>query len=194
MLKRGVKQNATHPAMERCSGRLFRMQREASRNDVVGCVPPDGNKEILNEMEQGMITEFTPFTSLFGGMLIGLAAVLLMALNGRIAGMTAMFGGILDPLGSDSAWRLAFLTGAIIAPMIAVAAGFSFGFESPTTGPVLVLGGIIVGIGVTYGSGCTSGHGVCGLARLSPRSLAATLTFMATTFATVTLIRHGIGV
>jgi uncharacterized membrane protein YedE/YeeE len=140
-----------------------------------------------------MITEFTPYASLFGGLLIGLGAVVLMAFNGRIAGMTAIFGGLLEPRAPDSRWRLAFLAGAVAAPLIATLLGAGFGFAAPTTGPLLALGGVIVGVGVTYGSGCTSGHGVCGLARMSPRSLVATATFMATTFATVTLIRHGIG-
>lgn len=140
-----------------------------------------------------MMTEFTPYTSLFGGILIGLSAVILMAFNGRVAGMTAMLGGVLNPNTPDSPWRLAFLAGAILAPMIATLLGARFGFSSPTTGPLLALGGVIVGVGVTYGSGCTSGHGVCGLARLSPRSLVATLTFMATTIITVTVIRHGFG-
>lgn len=140
-----------------------------------------------------MMTEFTPFASLAGGILIGLGAVILMAFNGRIAGMTAMLGGALAPRHEDSPWRLAFLAGAIAAPLIAVLLGAEFAFASPTSGPLLALGGVIVGVGVTYGSGCTSGHGVCGLARLSPRSLVAVLTFMATTLATVTLIRHGLG-
>ena len=140
-----------------------------------------------------MITDFTPYASLVGGILIGLAAVILMAFNGRIAGMTAMLDGILEPQNPDNRWRLAFLAGAILAPLIATLLGAEFSFASPTTGVVLAVGGVIVGVGVTYGSGCTSGHGVCGLARLSPRSLVATLTFMATTFATVTLIRHGMG-
>ncbi|MFN4203042.1 MAG: YeeE/YedE family protein [Tabrizicola sp.] len=140
-----------------------------------------------------MITEFTPLASFLGGVLIGLGAVILMAFNGRIAGMTAMLGGVLSPGNPDSFWRLAFLLGAIASPFIATRFGFEFGFSSPTSGLLLAVGGVVVGIGVTYGSGCTSGHGVCGLARLSPRSLVATLTFMATTFATVTVIRHGFG-
>ena len=140
-----------------------------------------------------MITTFTPYASLFGGILIGIGAVILMAFNGRIAGMTAMLGGVLEPRNPESPWRLAFLAGAIAAPLIATLLGAEFSFASPTTGVLLALGGVIVGVGVTYGTGCTSGHGVCGLARLSPRSLVATLTFMATTFATVTLIRHGFG-
>lgn len=140
-----------------------------------------------------MITTFTPYASLFGGFLIGLAAVILMAFNGRIAGMTAMLGGILEPQHPDARWRLAFLAGAVAAPLFATLLGAEFSFASPTNGVVLALGGVIVGVGVTYSSGCTSGHGVCGIARLSPRSLVATATFMATTFATVTLIRHGLG-
>jgi len=140
-----------------------------------------------------MITTFTPFASLFGGVLIGLAAVILMAFNGRIAGMTAMLGGLLEPQHPDAPWRIAFLTGAIAAPLFATLLGAEFSFASPTTGVVLALGGAIVGVGVTFASGCTSGHGVCGIARLSPRSIVATATFMATTFATVTLIRHGLG-
>lgn len=140
-----------------------------------------------------MITEFTPLAALSGGFLIGLGAVILMAFNGRIAGMTAILGGALDPANPDNRWRLAFLAGAIAAPALAGLFGATFDFASPTSLALLAIGGVLVGVGVTYGSGCTSGHGVCGLARLSPRSLVATLIFMTTTFATVTLIRHGIG-
>jgi len=140
-----------------------------------------------------MITAFTPYASLIGGILIGLSAVVLMAFNGRIAGMTAILGGVLEPANPDSRWRLAFLAGAIASPMIATLLGADFGFASPATGILLALGGVIVGVGVTYGSGCTSGHGICGIARLSPRSIVATIIFMLTTFATVTLIRHGFG-
>jgi len=140
-----------------------------------------------------LITTFTPYASLFGGILIGLAAIMLMAFNGRIAGMTAMLGGLLEPTHPDAPWRIAFLTGAIVAPLIATLLGVEFSFAAPTTGVALALGGLAVGIGVTFASGCTSGHGVCGIARLSPRSIVATATFMATTFATVTLLRHGLG-
>jgi uncharacterized protein len=142
---------------------------------------------------QQMMTDFTPFASFAGGILIGLGAVILMAFNGRIAGMTAMLGGVLEPRHPDSPWRLAFLLGAMLAPLTATLLGANFAFFAPTTGLMLAIGGVIVGVGVTFGSGCTSGHGICGLARLSPRSLLAVLTFMATTFATVTLIRHGFG-
>jgi uncharacterized protein len=140
-----------------------------------------------------MLTDFTPFASLLGGILIGLSAVMLMAFNGRIAGMTAMLGSVLEPKSPDAPWRLAFLAGAIAAPAIATLMGATFSFASPTTGVMLVLGGVIVGIGVTYGSGCTSGHGVCGMARLSRRSFVATGVFMLTTFLTVAVMRHVIG-
>jgi hypothetical protein len=140
-----------------------------------------------------MVTQFTPYASLVGGMLIGLAAVILMAFNGRIAGMTAILDGAMQPQKPENHWRVAFLAGAIFAPLVAILLGAEFSFASPTNGVLLAAGGIIVGVGVTYGSGCTSGHGICGLARLSPRSMVAMATFMATTFATVTLIRHGFG-
>ena len=139
------------------------------------------------------ITEFTPWQSLIGGALIGLSAVLLMALHGRIAGMTAIIGGVLPPLSSDWQWRAAFLVGAIVAPLVFLAAGGEIGFAVPPGTGMLIAGGFIVGIGVTYGSGCTSGHGVCGMARLSPRSIAATAVFMAATFVSVYVIRHVIG-
>ena len=139
------------------------------------------------------MTDFTPYASLAGGVLIGLSAVLLMALNGRIAGMTGILTGLLAPLDPANRWRLAFLVGAVAAPLAATIAGARFAFAAPTTGPLLMLGGVIVGLGVTFGAGCTSGHGVCGIARLQPRSIVATAVFMATTLATVTLIRHGLG-
>jgi len=140
-----------------------------------------------------MITEFTPYMSLGGGILIGLAAALLMAFNGRIAGMTGILGGILPPVSSDWPWRAAFLAGAIIAPMIYVMSGNTIGFSVPISTGALVIGGLIVGVGVMFGSGCTSGHGVCGMARLSPRSIAATLVFMVSTGITVFVVRHIIG-
>lgn len=140
------------------------------------------------------MTHFTPLTSLFGGALIGVAAVMLMAFHGRIAGMTGIISGVLPPLASDWAWRAAFLIGAIAAPAAIVATvGDVIGFHSPVPVHWLVVGGLIVGIGVTFGGGCTSGHGVCGLARFSRRSLVATLTFMSTTAATVFVVRHVLG-
>lgn len=139
------------------------------------------------------MTEFTPWLSLSGGILIGLSAVLLMALHGRIAGMTAILAGIIPPFPSDWAWRVAFLAGAVIGPLAWLATGNDIEFAVPLTTPMLVIGGLIVGIGVTYGSGCTSGHGVCGMARLSRRSIVATLVFMAFSIATVYVVRHVMG-
>ncbi|WIY53704.1 YeeE/YedE thiosulfate transporter family protein [Devosia sp. YIM 151766] len=140
------------------------------------------------------MTEFTPLLSLAGGSLIGFAAVLLMAFHGRIAGMTGILSGLVPPFSHDWGWRAAFLLGAVAAPALIVAAtGFAIPFDSATPAPWLVVGGLIVGIGVYFGSGCTSGHGVCGMARLSPRSIIATLTFMASTVATVFVIRHLLG-
>jgi uncharacterized protein len=140
-----------------------------------------------------MDTEFTPIASLAGGVMIGLAAVLLMVLNGRIAGMTKMLEAVLTPWVPDAPWRIAFLVGAFAAPLVASGFGAEFPFAVASDGWVPVAGGVLVGIGVTYGSGCTSGHGVCGIARLSRRSIIATVIFMATAFVTVALIRHGIG-
>jgi uncharacterized protein len=137
-----------------------------------------------------MQTLFTPYLSLAGGVLIGLSAVLLMALHGRIAGMTGILTGVLPPLPSDWQWRAAFLAGSVIAPMIWLALGNEIAFAVPVSMTALVFGGLIVGVGVAFANGCTSGHGVCGIARLSPRSIAATATFMATAFITVYLIRH----
>ncbi len=142
-----------------------------------------------------METSFTPFASLAGGLLIGLAAVLLMVTRGRVFGATGILAGFIAPLSSsDWAWRAALLAGMVTGPLayLAVAGDFP-AIQVPVSTPMMVIGGLIVGIGVTYGSGCTSGHGVCGLARISPRSIVATLTFMATTGLTVFVVRHVIG-
>ncbi len=140
------------------------------------------------------MTDFTPFASTFGGILIGLSAVVLMATHGRIAGLTGITSGLLPPFASDWHWRAAFLGGAIAAP-VAITALFGnvIGFETATPALWLVIGGLIVGVGVYFGSGCTSGHGVCGIARLSPRSIVATIVFMASTALTVFVIRHVLG-
>ena len=139
------------------------------------------------------MTDFTPVQSLIGGMMIGLSAVFLMALHGRVAGMTGILTGVIPPAASDWPWRAAFLAGAIVAPVIYLAAGGVIPFDVPVSTAALVLGGLLVGIGVHFGNGCPSGHGICGLARLSPRSLAAVLTFMLTAFVTVFVVRHVIG-
>ena len=139
------------------------------------------------------MTDFTPIQSLIGGILIGLSAVLLMALHGRVAGMTGILTGVIPPVASDWRWRAAFLAGAIVAPVIYLAAGGVIPFEVPVSTGALIFGGLLVGIGVHFGNGCPSGHGICGLARFSPRSLAAVATFMLTAFVTVFVVRHVIG-
>lgn len=141
------------------------------------------------------MTAATPLASLAGGALIGLAAVLLMALHGRILGATGILTGALLPTGpGDRGWRVALLAGMVSAPMLQrLATGSWPVIDVPVPAPALLLGGLLVGIGVTLGGGCTSGHGVCGLARRSPRSIVATLTFMATCLATVFVLRHVIG-
>ncbi len=140
------------------------------------------------------MTGFTPLMSLLGGALIGLSAVLLMAFNGRIAGMTGILTGLLPPMATDWPWRAAFIAGAIVAPVLILGiSSEAVSFDSPVPARWLVVGGLVVGVGVYFGSGCTSGHGVCGMARLSPRSIAATAIFMATTTVTVFVIRHVMG-
>ena len=142
-----------------------------------------------------METAFTPLQSLGGGALIGLSAVLLMGLHGRIFGATGILTGLIAPQGrSDFAWRAMLLLGMVSGPLLVLAlTGAMPAVEVPVSTAALVVGGLLVGVGVTFSSGCTSGHGVCGLARLSPRSAAAVLTFMAATAATVFVIRHVIG-
>ncbi|WP_150913437.1 YeeE/YedE family protein [Marinobacter halotolerans] len=137
--------------------------------------------------------QFTPWTALAGGAVIGVAAAILLLLNGRIAGISGILGGILTTSPTDIPWRAAFVAGLVLAPLawmmfaglppIQINAGY----------PVIIAAGLLVGIGTRYGSGCTSGHGVCGISRLSPRSLVATATFMAAGFITVYVIRHLIG-
>jgi hypothetical protein len=133
---------------------------------------------------------FTPWASLAGGLVLGAASAAFILLNGRVLGISGILGGLLKPVKGDAGWRVAFLAGLVLAPTV-----WSL-FAAPVVprieaGPaLLVLAGLLVGWGTRYGSGCTSGHGVCGLARLSPRSLVATLAFMATGFATVFVVRH----
>ena len=133
---------------------------------------------------------FTPGMSLLGGLLIGTASALFILANGRIAGISGILGGLLRPTSGDVVWRLAFLLGLIVAPAVLAA------FVAPVVptidaGPTtLIIAGLLVGIGTRYGGGCTSGHGVCGLSRLSPRSLIATLAFMGSGMAIVFAMRH----
>lgn len=139
------------------------------------------------------VVNFTPLASLLGGSLIGLAAVLLMLVLGRIMGATGLLAAAIWG-DDDRAWRWALIAGMVTGPVLYLTLTGSWPeLTVPVSTPSLLIGGVLVGLGVSYGSGCTSGHGVCGLARLSPRSLAATLTFMATTGLTVYLVRHGMG-
>jgi uncharacterized membrane protein YedE/YeeE len=127
-----------------------------------------------------------------GGGLIGLSAVLLMAFSGRIAGISGIVGGLLPPKPADDrTWRIAFILGLVLAPtLLAVLTGDNR-IGAPTVGPVmLVAAGLLVGVGTTLGGGCTSGHGICGISRLSPRSITATVTFVATAMVTVFIVRH----
>lgn len=141
-----------------------------------------------------METTFTPLVSLGGGLLIGLSAVLLMATLGRIMGATGVLGGIVLPAsGREFAWRAALVAGMVTAPVLLAAFGSPVTVEVPVSTAMLIGGGLLVGFGAATGSGCTSGHGVCGMARLSPRSIVATLTFMAATALTVFIVRHVIG-
>lgn len=133
---------------------------------------------------------FTPWSALAGGLLIGLAAAALLLLNGRIAGISGILGGLMRPIKRDIAWRIAFLAGLILAPAAYVLVAPLPVVTIDASTPVLLLAGLLVGVGTRYGSGCTSGHGVCGLSRASPRSLVATLSFMFAGFVTVYVVRH----
>lgn len=137
-------------------------------------------------------TNFTPWSALAGGILLGLASAAFILLNGRVLGISGILGGLLIPRRGDAGWRVAFLLGLLAAPFVLSLAAPGL-LRAPTidAGTLsLVAAGLLVGFGTRYGSGCTSGHGVCGLSRLSPRSLVATLAFMAAGFATVFVIRH----
>jgi uncharacterized membrane protein YedE/YeeE len=133
---------------------------------------------------------FTPWTALAGGILIGIAAAMLVLLNGRIAGISGIAGGLFRPAAGDIGWRLAFIGGLVAAPLV-----HALFLPLPTIQvdagtATLVIAGLLVGVGTRYGSGCTSGHGVCGISRLSARSIVATLAFMGAGFATVFVVRH----
>ena len=138
-------------------------------------------------------THFTPWTSLAGGLLIGLAAAMLLLFSGRIAGISGIVGGLLRPRKGDVAWRLAFVAGLLAAPLVFLIAAPlpQVRIDAGTT--TLIAAGLLVGVGTRYGSGCTSGHGVCGLSRGSPRSIVATVSFMAAGFLTVYVVRHLLG-
>ncbi|MEQ4624395.1 MULTISPECIES: YeeE/YedE family protein [Providencia] len=131
---------------------------------------------------------FTPWSAAIGGLLIGLAVSVLLLLNGRIAGISGILGGVLKPIVGDTAWKVAFIVGIMVAPAI-----FSFFFYAPeviisTSTPFIIIAGLLVGFGTRLGSGCTSGHGICGMARFSRRSIVAVMTFMIVAFATVAIV------
>jgi uncharacterized membrane protein YedE/YeeE len=136
---------------------------------------------------------FTPWSATIGGIVIGVAAALFVLVNGRVAGISGIVGGMFHPRSGDIAWRLAFIAGLLLAPLAYATVGLQLSATIDASYPVLIVAGLLVGVGTRYAGGCTSGHGVCGLSRLSPRSLAATLSFMAAGFVVVYLVRHVIG-
>ena len=133
---------------------------------------------------------FTPWTALVGGVLIGIAAALFALLNGRIAGISGIVGGLFRHTRGDIAWRAAFLAGLVGAPLVYRLFATLPSLQIDAGLVALLAAGLLVGVGTRYGAGCTSGHGICGLSRLSPRSMVATLTFMGAGFATVFVVRH----
>jgi uncharacterized protein len=137
-------------------------------------------------------TAFTPAPAALGGALIGLGTAMLLLLTGRVAGVSGILGGLLGPDRRDMPWRAAFLLGLLVTPLLAAWAHHPPAIVIEAAPLTLVVAGFLVGIGTRYGAGCTSGHGICGLARLSPRSLVATLCFMAAGFVTVLIVRHGL--
>ena len=136
---------------------------------------------------------FTPWSALAGGVLIGIASAMFLLLNGRIAGISGILGGLLKPVRGDVGWRVAFVIGLVVSPLVYLQFAAVPQPQIDASHVALVLAGLLVGVGTRYGGGCTSGHGVCGLSHLSPRSLVATLAFMGAGFATVFVIRHFFG-
>jgi len=140
------------------------------------------------------MTEFTPVASAIGGAMIGLSAIMLMLFMGRIAGISGIASRLLPPVAEDYGWRLAFIVGLIAAPIVYQQVSQQ-PIEQTVSGDLVLMGlaGLLVGFGSVFGGGCTSGHGVCGLSRLSMRSIIATVAFMVVAFVTVFLVRHGLG-
>jgi len=136
---------------------------------------------------------FAPWPALAGGLLIGIAVAMFVLLNGRIAGVSGVLGGLLNPARGDVAWRMSFVLGLLIAPAVHASFSAPYPLRIDAGDGALVLAGLLVGVGTRYGMGCTSGHGVCGLSRLSLRSLVATLVFMGAGFMTVFVLRHLLG-
>ncbi|HDZ07657.1 YeeE/YedE family protein [Pseudohongiella sp.] len=133
---------------------------------------------------------FSPWAALSGGLLIGVAAAMFILFNGRIAGISGIVGGLLQPRRGDTLWRVLFVAGMLLAPLAWLAFTQLPTIQIDAGYPMLIVAGLIVGISTRYGAGCTSGHGVCGISRLSPRSIVATLAFMGTGFLTVYVVRH----
>jgi uncharacterized membrane protein YedE/YeeE len=146
---------------------------------------------LAGKLNEYPMAPFDPVAAALGGALIGLAATLLMLVTGRIAGVSGILGDLLDFGGSDRAWRLAFLVGLIAAPLAIAAGGVLLRAPAmPANWIVVAVAGLLVGFGTRLGNGCTSGHGICGIARLSPRSIAATMTFMIVAMLVVAISRH----
>ncbi len=140
------------------------------------------------------MASFDPVSALFGGALIGLASVLLMMLTGRIAGISGILGGCLTLAAGDKVWRFAFILGLILAPVVSDVLGYPLPTpQMPASWVMIVIAGLLVGFGARLGGGCTSGHGVCGIARISTRSIVATGIFMAAAIVVVAIMRHGFG-
>ena len=137
---------------------------------------------------------FDPISALIGGAMVGCASVLLMLFTGRIAGISGILGGFLIPTAGDKTWRLAFIAGLIIAPLLGGMVGYPLPMpQMPRSWLLIIVAGLLVGFGTRLGSGCTSGHGICGVARLSIRSVIATAIFMVTAIVVVAIARHGLG-
>jgi uncharacterized membrane protein YedE/YeeE len=139
------------------------------------------------------MTEFTPLSAAVGGAMIGLASALLMLLAGRIAGISGIFGGLISWRAQERGWRLGFVLGLLAAPVLAGLAGHAIAAPPMPGWATIIVAGLLTGFGTRLGSGCTSGHGVCGNARLSLRSMAATAIFMAAGVLVVFIVRHGFG-
>lgn len=137
---------------------------------------------------------FTPISAAIGGVLIGIAAAILLIFNGRIAGISGILGGILKPTQGDTAWKIAFVLGIIVSPLLFMWVAYTPEVNIAASTPVLIIAGLLVGFGTRLGSGCTSGHGICGMARFSRRSIVAVLVFMVVAFVTVAISNHfGLG-
>lgn len=137
-------------------------------------------------------TNFTPWASLAGGILLGLASAMFILLNGRVLGISGIVGGLFKPRQGDIGWRLSFVAGMLVAPLLYAAIATPVVARIDAGWATVIIAGLLVGLGTRYGGGCTSGHGVCGLSRLSPRSLVATAAFMGAGFVTVYLARHAL--